>query len=695
MHPSHDLTPSGARGPAEASAQSSTAPLSAQPPLIALVGSANSGKTTLFNLLTGSHYTTVNYPGATVEFALGTSKAFDDLPCRVMDTPGITSLLPSSLDEKVTVDALFGGKHRPDAVVAVVDSNQLSRHLYLVRQLQDVGFKPVVVVTMGDLLKGRGQQVECSRLSELIDCPVLSMDPRRKDSLGQLGALLRGRLPSTPALDPASASAPVAPMPRLPGTAETSGEPAGVSNEGYRNFADTMTEERVQGYYRALDEVEKLVLVPLPGKSPKPGAPAVAALGADRILLHPVWGLAIFLLAMVAIFTSIFWMATPFMDGIDSAFGWTIEAIKRYLPASWMTDLVADGLVGGTGAVMIFLPQILILFFAMGYLEDSGYLARGAALVDKPLSAIGLNGKSFVPLLSGYACAIPAMMAARTIPNRFERNLTIFIIPLLSCSARLPVYTLLLAFLLPRDQPWLGGLVLTGLYLVGLVIGAAAATVISRISRNRGSSNFILELPALRRPMASVVLSSTYHKAAQYVRKAGVTIIAISVGLWVLTHTPTPNPATVSESGEYVTVANSYAAQIGKVIEPVTRPMGLDWRGGVAMICGFAAREVFVGSLALMYRIDEKDEEGLTGKLLATMQEARFEDTGERIFTVASGIGIIIFFLIALQCFPTAAVARNETGGWKIPAAQLVIYTGGAYLLAVAVVQGLRALGVA
>jgi ferrous iron transport protein B len=662
---------------------------------VALVGSANSGKTTLFNLLTGSNYTTVNYPGATVEYALGACR-IPDLPCRVMDTPGLASLLPASADEKVTVDALFGGRHRPDAVVAVVDGNQLSRHLYLVKQLQDVGFRPVVALTMGDLLKERGLSADASRLSQLLDCPVIALDPRRKDALPELGRLLRGRLAES-----------------------AGGGKAHASPESYRTFAATMTEERVAGYYRALDEVEKLALVPASGAAAgsRPAAAPGGASGrtsapgsgpanapshrADRILLHPVWGLLIFLSAMVAIFTSIFWLATPFMDFIDGGFASAIDWIKSALPASWMTDLLADGVVGGAGAVLVFLPQILILFLAMGYLEDSGYLARGAALVDRPLSKMGLNGKSFVPLLSGYACAIPAMMAARTIPNRFERNLTIFIIPLLSCSARLPVYTLFLAFLLPRDKPWLGGLALTGLYLSGLVIGAAAATAISKLgklNKARGPSTFILELPALRRPVPWVVAVSTWHKAWAYLRKAGFTIVAISVGLWVLTHTPVPaagaGEAGAAEAGEYVAVSNSYAAQVGHLIEPITRPMGIDWRGGVAMICGFAAREVFVGSLALMYRIEEEDEEGLTGKLLATMQEARFEDTGERIFTAASAIGLLVFFIIALQCFPTAAVSRNETGSWKIPAAQLVLYTGGAYVLAVIVVQGLRALGV-
>lgn len=633
-------------------------------PLVALCGSANSGKTTLFNLLTGSHYNTVNYPGATVEFAVGTCRQFPDFPCRVMDTPGITSLIPASLDERVTVNALFHGEHKPDLVVAVVDVNQLSRHLYLVRQLQEMGFPLVVVLTMSDLLSKRGRVVDVSRLSQLIDCPVLAMDPRHKDKARALGELMAARHKAEHA-------------------------PLG----DYQAFAQSMTEDRVQGYYRALDEIERLASPPVAAEDMGIGA------AADRILLHPVWGLAIFLLVMFAVFTSIFWLASPFMDLIDAGFGHLIAGAKHVLPASWMTDLVADGLIGGMGAVLVYLPQILILFFAMGYLEDSGYLARGAALVDKPLSKIGLNGKSFVPLLSGYACAIPAMMAARTIPNRFERNLTIFIIPLLSCSARLPVYTLLLAFLTPKDKPWIGGLALTGLYLLGMVIGAAVSTIVSRLRRDRGASGFILELPALRRPVFSIVIASTYHKAEQYVRKAGMTIVAISLGLWVLTHTPPPrvDAGAAAEGREYVALSHSYAAQLGRFIEPATRPMGLDWRGGVAMMCGFAAREVFVSAMALVYRAgdDKTNGSGLTDRLLNTMAEARFEGTGERIFTTSSGLGIIVFFLIALQCFPTVAVSRNETGGWKLPLLQLVAYTGGAYILAVITVQALRAFGVA
>ena len=647
-------------------------------PLVALVGSANSGKTTLFNLLTGSHYSTVNYPGATVEFAIGPGKVFPGLSCQVMDTPGITSMVPASLDEKVTVDALFTA-HRPDVVVAVVDVNQLSRHLYLVKQLQDLGFNLVIALTMTDLLKANGAEVSAKKLSEMMDCPVFTLDARQKKQVAELGILISKKWVEA-------------------SEAKKSYEKPG--NAAYQVFVAGMDAERVQNYYQALDTIEKIVIK----RSTEKLVQTAAKL--DQVLLHPVYGLLIFLAAMFVIFTSIFWLATPFMDLIDSGFGFVITSAKHIFPQSWMTDLIADGIVGGIGSVMVFLPQIVILFFAMGYLEDSGYLARGAALVDKPLSMIGLNGKSFVPLLSGYACAIPAMMAARTIPNRFERNLTIFIIPLMSCSARLPVYALLLAFITPREKPWIGGLALTGLYLAGIIMGAIVSTIISKLWKQKDHSGFILELPAMRKPLLRIVVMSTFHKAEQYLRKAGMMIIVISLGLWVLTHTPPPDPTTINPNSisssagvltktkEYVAVSHSYAAQVGKIIEPIMRPMGLDWRGGVAMICAFAAREVFVSAMALMYRIDETKGDGLADRMLVRMSEVRFEDTGKKIFTISSVLGMILFFMIALQCLSTVAVSKQETAGWKLPAMQLILYTGGAYVLAVALVQGLRALGV-
>lgn len=650
---------------------------------VALVGSANCGKTTLFNTLTGSHYSTVNYPGATVEYAVGEGKRLPDFACRFIDTPGLASLIPASPDEAVTIEALFSGKHQPDQVIAVADATQLSRHLYLVRQLLDLGFPLVVVVTMGDLLEKRGLKLDTRRLAELIECPVIALDPRRSEGLSALSQALQA-------------------------VRKDSAGKASPSAAEHAAFVAKQNDSTITALYRNLDEVQALCLQPL-DQHPAAESPAPSW---DRWLLHPFLGLLLFVAIMCGIFTAIFWLATPFMDAIDSGFGWTIASAKALLPDSWITDLLADGLLGGFGAVLVFSPQIVILFLAMGYLEDSGYLARGAALVDRPLSAIGLNGKSFVPLLSGYACAIPAMLAARTIPSRFERNLTLFIIPLMSCSARLPVYTLLLTFLVPRSKPWLGGVLLTALYLLGFVIAAALSTLISRWIKVKKDSSFLLELPTLRRPVFRVVTASTWHKTVQYVRKAGWNIVIISVGLWVLTHTPvtsTPSasragldsvaaePATAGEArDEYVAITHSYAARLGHFLEPVMRPMGLDWRGGVALISGFAAREVFVSALALVYRVQEEgDEDGLTGKLLTALPELRFEDSGKPIFTLSTCLGMLVFYLIALQCFPTVAVARSEMGSNKLAFLQLFLFTGVAYALAVGVVQGLRALGFA
>jgi ferrous iron transport protein B len=655
---------------------------------IALVGSANCGKTTLFNALTGSHYTTVNYPGATVEYTLGEAKRLTDFPCQVLDTPGLTSLIAASPDEAVTVKALFEGDHRPDLILAIADATQLSRHLYLVRQLIDLGFPTVLAITMNDLLRKQGVEVDKHRLAELMDCPVVVVDPRRPDNLIELSRALQLTAQSI---------------------AEAKSNPNSLfyllpNADKHQQFVNTQTDTSITNLYQTLDAVQKLALRPV-------GA-AQTISNWDRFLLHPFFGLLFFVAAMVGIFTAIFWLASPFMDGIDASFGWLIEMAKNHLPASWITDFFADGLLGGVGAVLVFLPQIVILFLAMGYLEDSGYLARGAALVDRPLSAIGLNGKSFVPLLSGYACAIPAMMAARTITSRFERNLTLFIIPLMSCSARLPVYTLLLSFLIPHSKPWLGGLCLTGLYLLGFVIAAAISTVVSYFMKDQAHGHFLLELPTLRRPVFTVVLLSTWHKTVQYIRKAGWAIVIISLGLWILTHTPVsptamPNAGLINNgtdlrsthaaaSSEYVAITHSYAAKIGHILEPITRPMGLDWRGGVALISGFAAREVFVSSLALVYRVqDDGDASGLTGKLLSALPTLKFEDTGKPIFTLSTCLGMLLFYLIALQCFPTVAVARHEMGSNKLAFIQLFVFTGVAYALAVALVQGLRAFGFA
>jgi ferrous iron transport protein B len=448
----------------------------------------------------------------------------------------------------------------------------------------------------------------------------------------------------------------------------------------------------VRAIYAAVEAIEQDVIRPKVAAAARSAlhAPHPRTASLDAVLLHPVWGLAIFTLSMTAIFTAIFWLAQPAMDGIDSAFSWVAGLVAAALPHSWVGDFLANGLISGFGSVFVFLPQIAILFLAMGFLEDSGYLARGATLVDRPLAAIGLNGRSFVPMLSGFACAIPAIMAARTIPSRRERLLTILILPLMSCSARLPVYALLLAFLVPPDKPWLGGLGLTALYFSNLIAGTVVASIASRFIKRAGPSTFMLELPAYRRPQLTIVLRATWHRARNYLEKATVPIVTVAVVLWTLTNLTVPGtPADLPEAER---ISHSYAAMIGHWMDPIMAPMGFDWRVGVALIAAFAAREVFVSSLALVLKVSA-DGDALQGALLEAMRTATLAD-GTPMFTVATAVGMLIFFVLALQCGATVVVSKKETGSTKLAAVQVIAYTGGAYLLAVGAVHGLRAFGI-
>ena len=344
------------------------------------------------------------------------------------------------------------------------------------------------------------------------------------------------------------------------------------------------------------------------------------------------------------------------------------------------------------------------MFLILGLLEDSGYLARGAMLIDKPLSKIGLNGKSFVPMLSGFACAIPAMLAARTISNRRERLLTIFIIPLMSCSARLPVYALLIAFLTPPDKAWLAGIALAVIYISSILASLIIAAIVNKFNkgllRTEDNSSFILELPTYRLPKISIVLRNSLENARQYIFRAGPTILILSIVIWFLTYFPnhTPEIDTIGLTQEQIVLqikaerlSTSYSADLGKLIQPVMSPLGMDWRVGVSLIAAFAAREVFVSSLAMIFRIT--DDENIQSSILSAMDEAKNEDTGKPLFTVSTIIGLIVFFIFAMQCLSTVAVSKKETGGWRIPVLQIVIFTSTAYVLTLITVNVLKFAG--
>jgi len=394
------------------------------------------------------------------------------------------------------------------------------------------------------------------------------------------------------------------------------------------------------------------------------------------------------------------------MDLVDSLFSNLNNLVLENLDPGWLSNMLAEGLISGTGSVLVFVPQIIILFIVLGLLEDSGYLARGAMLVDKPLSKIGLNGRSFVPMLSGFACAIPAMLAARTIPNRKERLLTIFIIPLMSCSARLPVYALLISYLVPKDKLWLGGFLLAAIYLFSITVSVIIAAIINKfrkqLFRADDMSSFILELPAYRLPKITSVLINTYNSSKEYILRAGPIILLFSIILWFLVYFPgadsKPEIQEISKT-EIISfekserLENSYAASLGKFIEPVMAPIGMDWRVGVSLISAFAAREVFVSSLALTFKVTTDDGESQVN-LLNSLRSATVGNTEQKVFTTATILGLIVFFVFALQCMSTLAVSRKETGGWRIPIIQVLFFTTIAYVFTLITVNGLRFLGV-
>lgn len=660
-------------------------------PVIGLIGMPNSGKTTLFNDLTGSNFKTSNYPGATVEYSAGRLLSKYGFNATALDSPGIISLNPSSPDEQITINGLFSHPKygQPDVVIVTCDCTQLSRQLFLVKQVVDAGFKTVVAVTMNDLLAKKELSVSAEKLSVILGCPVVKINAAKKEGLAEL-------IKSAEQLY-LSAEKIHLHKPEHPGENEIA--------ELYEFTGKTETEV-ITSINKSINiaEINRKVFNELHRR------PHETTLKLDKFFLHPFWGIIIFIVLMGALFTSIFWIAAPLMDLVDTGFGMLSDFAAGSLPeGTWYTDLIINGVIAGFGSVMVFVPQIVILFILLGLLEDTGYLARAAMLIDKPLSKFGLNGRSFIPMLSGYACAIPAMMAARTISNRRERYLTIMIIPLMSCSARIPVYALLLAFVVPPDKPWIGGLALGALYLFSLIAGAVVAGVISKFKKTDERSTFMLELPPYRTPVLRHVLKHTYYKAASYVKQAGPTIVVISLILWMLTYFPntSPNPDELNTEGlseeqigklvESERLNTSYAAVVGKsVLEPILTPLGWDWRVGVSLIAAFAAREVFVSSMAITFSIteDDEDEEQMQSTILQSMREAKSPDGTRPLFTTASTIALIIYFMFAMQCLTTVAVARKETGGWKIPIMQVVVYTVMAYVLALVTYQGLNLIGI-
>lgn len=688
---------------------------------VALVGNPNSGKSSLFNQLTGLKQKIGNFPGVTVEKRSGMTTLTDGTVMEVIDLPGIYSIYPRSLDEQIVAEILLDhhSPASPDKIVVIADATNLKRGLLLLSQIVDIGLPTVLALNMMDLVAKAGISYDIKALSKKLGIPVVPINARMGIGLEELKKVAGGHVPVPEKSIFRIWEEAQAPVKELRQT-------LGVDNdyEAYQfleqpNSLKFLSKKDQQ----TVDDI-RLRHQFFPGKFQ--GAETIQRYGfiqdllnevtlkqtdfswknysrkIDKVLTHRIWGYAIFFALLFLIFQAIFAWATVPMDMIDTLFADLTLYLHSVLPEGPLTSLLADGIVPGIGGIIIFVPQIAILFAFIAVLEESGYMARVVFLMDKLMRRFGLNGKSVVPLMSGVACAIPAIMATRTIDNWKERTITIFVTPLMSCSARLPVFTILIALIVPEYYVLgffnLQGLALMGLYLLGFVAAVGSAWIMKQIIRVKERSFLIMELPTYRLPRWSNVGYTIVEKTKAFVVEAGKVIMAISIILWVLaSYGPGDNienarenvlaeSPELTEQGLEDRVAaykleHSYAGVIGKGLEPVIRPLGYDWKIGIALVTSFAAREVFVGTMATIYSIGSAGgEEDATIK--SRMREEINPETGGPRFTPAVGFSLLLFYTFAMQCMSTLAVVYRETGGWKWPLLQLVYMTGLAYVSA-------------
>ncbi|KPJ82885.1 MAG: iron transporter [Gemmatimonas sp. SG8_23] len=609
--------------------------------LVALVGPPNSGKTTLFNRLTGLRQKVANYPGVTVEKHIGRVKLEGEEVVDLVDLPGVHGFSARTIDERVTKDVLEGrveGIRAPDALVLIVDATRLENQLMLVEPVLELELPTLLVLNMSDELEARGGRIDDRALAERLGVDVVRTSARTGEGVDGVRTYL-------------------AEVRAAPGGAERVERTlANVKSGTSLPVVDAFAARR-----RLVREVvDEAGFVP-------PG-PSALSERLDGLFLHRFWGPLIFLAVVLVVFQSIFTWAVPLMDMIDYLIVSSGDWLAATLPDTWFRSLLVDGVWAGVGSVVIFLPQILILFLFLGVLEDSGYMARAAVIADRMMYRVGLQGRAFLPLLSGYACAVPAILAARTIDDERDRLATIFVTPFMTCSARLPVYALLIAAFVP-DQPLVGPLVgqraavLLGLYGLGIVAAVGTAFLLKRTLLRAQPTSFLMELPPYRVPSPRTLALRLLDRSKIFLRRAGRIIFAVAIVLWTLTQFPRTDLGAPD-------IEESALGRIGQVIEPAIEPLGFDWRVGVGLVTSLAAREVIVGTLGTIYGVETADEESVA------LQEILRRD-----LTLGSAIGLLVFFAFALQCVSTVAVMRRETAGWKWPALQfgymlLLGYTG-------------------
>lgn len=743
--------------------------------VVALAGNPNCGKTTLFNKLTGLNQKVGNYPGVTVERRQGKAQ-LGAQSIVVVDLPGTYSLISRSRDEAIAFEVLTGraGEERPKVTVIVVDASNLDRNLYLALSILELGTPAVVALNMMDVATGAGLHPDAEKLSEALGVPVIPVVAKTGQGLDELKAALTKALadPQPPPRrswtlskeaerviektcedvksngksDAARDGDAIWLLASLctaqrAGTLETEDDPflditgidvalskARVALEGLK---DDFAADVIQARYRAANQITEQALV----RDADP--PESATDRIDAVLMHPIFGALIFLSLMAVLFQSIFAWADPLMRGIEGTMALLQIQAAAHLPEGALRDMFVDGVIGGVGNVLVFVPQIAILFAFISVLEDSGYLARAAFISDRFMAKVGLHGRAFVPLLSGFACAIPAIMATRSIESRRDRLVTILVLPLVTCSARLPIYTLIIASLFAADRIvagvfTVGGLMMLMMYVLSVLITVAVAFVLKRTLLASPTPPLVLELPPYRWPEPAAVARRVYERCKVFIRDAGTVILALSVVLWAMMYFPREvklsfDPLAeahqlsvafqasqvrqrdveqqaqslerykealerVERRVEAERLEQSIAGRIGKAIEPAIRPLGYDWKIGVGLLASFAAREVFVSTLGLVYGVgDDIDEESLP--LRSKIRNEVNPATGKRIYTPLVGLSLMVFFLLAAQCMSTIAVVRRETRSWAWPLFMVVYMTTLAWVGAFLVYQGGRLLG--